>query len=288
MDELLESGIQISDALEAAHARGIIHRDTKPDNIFIVGAGRVKILDFGLAKLGSVATAETQTIGESITQHGAIVGTPSYMSPEQARGEELDARSDLFSLGVLLYEMATAHHPFDRRNRTLTTEAILHARPPHASSLNAALPAALDTIITKALEKDRELRWQRAADICSDLRELKRGEESGQSATSALSRKIRRFALAACLGTIAIAAGLFFYFHRTPALTAKDTIVLADFQNTTGDPVFDGTLRQGLAVALGQSPLPQPDLRRAYPANPRANETTARLPPDRRSRSRNL
>jgi predicted ATPase/serine/threonine protein kinase len=176
VDELLDFGIQASDALEAAHDKGIIHRDIKPGNIFIIGHVRVKILDFGLAKVSPV---EDQSEEESLTLAGVIPGTTCYMSPEQVRGEEIDARSDLFSLGVVLYEMATGQRPFVGKNRVLLMNAILNARPAAASSVNRSLPAALDTIIAKALEKKRDKRFQHAADICSDLKRLKR--ETGKA-----------------------------------------------------------------------------------------------------------
>jgi serine/threonine protein kinase/tetratricopeptide (TPR) repeat protein len=254
-DELLDLGIQISDALEAAHAKGITHRDIKPENIFIVGAARVKVLDFGLAKLNPAPDAEDQAGAESLTREGAIAGTISYMSPEQARGEEIDVRSDLFSLGVVLYEMATAHRPFARKNKVLTADAILHERPPGIGSLNPALPAALDTIVARTLEKDRELRYQHAADICSDLKGLRHGKESARVLTTGKpGAKHWKVMIAAAAAVPALFAAGYFYFHRAPKLTSKDTIVLADFRNTTGDLVFDGALRQGLALELEQSP----------------------------------
>jgi predicted ATPase/serine/threonine protein kinase len=171
IEELLDFGIQASDALEAAHAKGIIHRDIKPGNIFIIGQVRVKILDFGLAK---VTPVEDESEEESLTLAGVIPGTTSYMSPEQVRGEEIDARSDLFSLGVVLYEMATGQRPFLGKNRVLMMNAILNAPAAAPSSVNRSLPAALDTIIAKALEKKRDKRFQHAADLCSELKRLKR------------------------------------------------------------------------------------------------------------------
>ena len=171
IEELLDFGIQASDALEAAHAKGIIHRDIKPGNIFIIGQVRVKILDFGLAK---VTPVEDESEEESLTLAGVIPGTTSYMSPEQVRGEEIDARSDLFSLGVVLYEMATGQRPFLGKNRVLMMNAILNAPAAAPSSVNRSLPAALDTIIAKALEKKRDKRFQHAADLSSELKRLKR------------------------------------------------------------------------------------------------------------------
>ena len=181
-EELLDFGIQISDALEAAQIKGIIHRDIKPGNIVIVGRGRVKILDFGLAKMLSRPLVEDEIEEESLTHEGVIPGTTAYMSPEQVKGEEIDGRSDLFSLGVVLYELATGQRPFAKKNRVLTMDAILHAQPPTPSTLNSQLPAGLDTIICRALEKDRERRYQHAADLRSDLLSLKRATESGTSA----------------------------------------------------------------------------------------------------------
>ena len=183
-DELLDFGIQTSNALEAAHAKGIIHRDIKPGNMFIVGRRQIKILDFGLAKVCGPPVAEDQSEEEALTLDGVIPGTTSYMSPEQVRGEEIDARSDLFSLGVVLYEMATGQRPFVGKNRVLLMNAILNAQPAPATKVNSSLPAALETIIARTLEKKREKRFQNAADICSDLKRLKGETEKARAAVS--------------------------------------------------------------------------------------------------------
>jgi predicted ATPase/serine/threonine protein kinase len=183
-DELLDLGIQASDALETAHAKDIIHRDIKPGNMFIVGDRQMKILDFGLVKVCGPHVAEDQSGEEPLTLDGVIPGTTSYMSPEQVRGEEIDARSDLFSLGVVLYEMATGKRPFVGKNRVLLMDAILNAKPTPATKVNSSLPPALETIISRALEKKRENRFQRAADICSALKRLKGETEKAPAAVA--------------------------------------------------------------------------------------------------------
>jgi len=183
-DELLDFGIQTSDALEAAHAKGIVHRDIKPGNMLIVGQGRIKVLDFGLAKVCGPHVVADQSEEESLTLDGVIPGTTSYMSPEQVRGEEIDARSDLFSLGVVLYEMATGQKPFVGKNRVLLMDAILNAKPTAVTKVNSSVPAALETIIARTLEKKREKRFQQAADLCSDLKRLKGEAEKAPTAVA--------------------------------------------------------------------------------------------------------
>ena len=285
VDDVLEVGAQMADALEAAHAQGIVHRDIKPANLFVTRRGTLKVLDFGVAKLGESSRGDDSTaLGatDQLTTMGTTIGTVSYMSPEQARGQDIDARSDVFSAGVVLYEMATGQLPFKGSTVATIFEGLLTKPPAAPSQLKADVPPEFDRIIFKALEKDRETRYQGAAELRADLKRLKRDRDTGQITAARTTPVVasapggrpvapkpavawqaktgsswrRRMLVGAPLLTALLVGGFFFYRSiTTPALTAKDTVVLSTVVNRTGDTMFDDTLGEALGLQLRQSPF---------------------------------
>src|SRR5579872_4567404 len=267
VERVLEVGVQVADALIASHAKNIVHRDIKPANIFLTPTGQVKVLDFGLAKLVHNLGTEDDAAGDnSLTAIGVIPGTAVYMSPEQARSETVDARSDLFSFGVVLYEMATGKKPFTGANSLVTLDAVLHSKPTPPRELNPKMPIELEGIIGKAMEKDRTHRYQGAAEMRSDLALLKKEAESGTiktpSATARLRVASRTFgrnnrlqtyllvATAALLVTVLAAVGAWWYKHREVAVAEqRNAIAVLPLQNMNGDVSID-YLRFALADEL--------------------------------------